>query len=121
MFAFSTFPHAAVPRHVPAFAQAAQPAGGAPNELGDAAALLPPLIPSGRVETTPCAPGDRPKRISRLAARPKLCIVEGCTTSLESASRYLQRVRCVALHPLELGRCHRFRESQSSPHACSLT
>ena len=68
----------------------------APSERARAATLLPRLLEPPEFGASPAtAEPGRAKRVSRLAARPKLCIVEGCAVRLEDASRYLQRVRCV--------------------------
>ena len=83
-------------RGVPTLTQAAREV--APSERDNAAALLPRLLEPSESEARPVTTGaGRAKRGSRLAARPKLCLVEGCTARLEDASRYLQRVRYVAL------------------------
>jgi len=93
----------ATPRGLSALTQAAEVA---PSErLDDAAALLPPLL--GLPEADELVPAGttrgRAKRVSRLAARPKCCIVDGCVVRLEEASRYLQRVRCVSKPSLPPG------------------
>ena len=102
-------------RGVPTLTQAAREVS--PSQRDNAAALLPRLLEPSEGEARPVTTGaGRAKRVSRLAARPKICRVEGCTVRLEDASRYLQRVRYVALIP-SLSAGFETPRHDPSPHA----